>query len=292
MERCKLCPRECGADRSSGEPGFCGVGAEAVVARAAPHFWEEPCISGTRGSGAVFFSGCNLRCIYCQNRIISADGYGKKLSVSELRDVFQRLVDSGVHNINLVTPTHYANVIAEALERSVGVPVIYNCGGYESIETLRMLEGKIDIYLTDMKYSDPDIAGTLSEAPDYFARACSAVREMSRQVGGYVLDDEGIMLRGLIVRHLILPGYMDNTRGVLEWYADTFVGRHVKLSLMSQYFPPQDAEKVGAPDRALSEEEYSEAMEMCASLGITDGYFQELEAASAAFVPPFDLTGV
>ncbi len=292
MEPCRLCPRECGVLRSEGETGFCGVGAEAVVARAAPHFWEEPCISGTRGSGTVFFSGCNLRCVYCQNRAISSRSFGKTLSTAELRDVFLRLIDVGVHNINLVTPTHYAHVIADALERPLGLPVVYNCGGYESADALRMLEGKIDVYLTDMKYSDAALAARLSGAEDYFPKACEAVREMSRQVGGYVLDDDGLMLRGIIVRHLILPGYMENTRGVLEWYADSFAGRHVKLSLMGQYFPPEDAEKLGAPDRTLSPEEYAEAMELCSALGITDGYFQELEAASTAYVPPFDLTGV
>ena len=287
-----MCPRACGADRSGGELGFCASGPDAVVARAAPHFWEEPCISGSRGSGAVFFSGCSLRCVYCQNRAISSGGVGKTLSSAELRDLFLRLAESGVHNINLVTPTHFSEAIARALEKPVGVPVVYNCGGYESVETLRMLEGKIDVYLTDMKYSDAGAAAKLSGAPDYFDVARAAVREMSRQVGGYVVDDGGIMTRGLIVRHLILPGYPENTRGVLRWFADEFAGRHVKLSLMSQYFPPEDAAAKGAPDRRLSPEEYAEATELCRELGITDGYFQELDAASKAYVPPFDLTGV
>ena len=292
MAECRLCPRSCGADRSRGERGFCGVGAEAVVARAAPHFWEEPCISGSRGSGTVFFSGCSLRCVYCQNREISSCETGKTLSASELRDLFFRLVDSGVHNINLVTPTHFSLVIAEALEKPAGVPVVYNCGGYESVATLKMLDGKIDVYLTDMKYSDAETAARLSGAPDYFDVARAAVREMSRQVGGYVINEEGIMTRGLIVRHLILPGYAENTRGVLRWFADEFSGRHVKLSLMSQYFPPKDAEELGAPSRRLSPEEYAEATELCRELGITDGYFQDLDAASEGYVPPFDLTGV
>ncbi|MBR6312605.1 MAG: radical SAM protein [Oscillospiraceae bacterium] len=292
MAECRLCPRACGADRDAGEQGFCGVGGDAVVARAAPHFWEEPCISGTHGSGTVFFSGCSLRCVYCQNRAISSGAIGKTLSAAELRELFLRLAGSGVHNINLVTPTHFSAAIAEALEKPVGVPIVYNCGGYESVEMLKMLEGKIDVYLTDMKYSDAEAAARLSGAPDYFDVARAAVREMSRQVGGYVIDDEGIMTHGLIVRHLILPGYSENTRGVLRWFADEFAGRHVKLSLMSQYFPPEDAEKLGAPPRRLSPEEYAEAELLCAELGITDGYFQELDAASDAYVPPFDLTGV
>ena len=287
-----MCPRACGADRTAGELGFCASGPDAVVARAAPHYWEEPCISGSRGSGTVFFSGCSLRCVYCQNRAISSGGVGKTLSPAELRDLFLRLAASGVHNINLVTPTHYSEAIAEALEEPVGVPVVYNCGGYESVETLRMLEGKIDVYLTDMKYSDAGAAAKLSGAPDYFDVARAAVREMARQVGGYVIDDEGMMTRGLIVRHLILPGYGENTRGVLRWFADEFAGRHVRLSLMSQYFPPEDAAAIGAPDRRLTPEEYAEATELCRDLGITDGYFQELDAASGAYVPPFDLTGV
>ncbi|MBO6010278.1 MAG: radical SAM protein [Oscillospiraceae bacterium] len=287
-----MCPRACGADRSRGELGFCASGPDAVVARAAPHYWEEPCISGSRGSGTVFFSGCSLRCVYCQNRAISSGEVGKTLSPAELRDLFLRLAASGVHNINLVTPTHFSEAIARALEEPVGVPVVYNCGGYESVETLKMLEGKIDVYLTDMKYSDAGAASKLSGAPDYFDVARAAVREMARQVGGYVIDDGGMMTRGLIVRHLILPGYAENTRGVLRWFADEFAGRHVKLSLMSQYFPPEDADALGAPDRRLTPEEYAEATELCRELGITDGYFQELDAASEAYVPPFDLTGV
>ena len=287
-----MCPRACGADRSRGELGFCASGPDAVVARAAPHYWEEPCISGSRGSGTVFFSGCSLRCVYCQNRAISSGEVGKTLSPEELRDLFLRLAASGVHNIHLVTPTHFSEAIARALEEPVGVPVVYNCGGYESVETLKMLEGKIDVYLTDMKYSDAGAASKLSGAPDYFDVARAAVREMARQVGGYVIDDGGMMTRGLIVRHLILPGYAENTRGVLRWFADEFAGRHVKLSLMSQYFPPEDADALGAPDRRLTPEEYAEATELCRELGITDGYFQELDAASEAYVPPFDLTGV
>lgn len=292
MSGCTLCPRGCGADRINGETGFCGSGHMARVVRAAPHYWEEPCISGSRGSGTVFFSGCSLRCVYCQNREISLVPAGKELTVSELRDLFLRLAGSGVHNINLVTPTHFSDVIAQALEQPVGVPVVYNCGGYESAETLRMLEGKIDVYLTDMKYSDDALAGRLSSAPDYFRRAREAVREMSRQVGGYVIGDDGIMTRGLIIRHLILPGYPGNTEGVLRWFAGEFCGRHVKLSLMGQYFPPADAAETGAPARKLTEEEYDAAVALAGELGITDGYFQELGSASEEYVPPFDLTGV
>ena len=286
--KCILCPRLCGVDRSRGETGFCGAPALPVVARAARHDWEEPCISGSRGSGAVFFSGCNLGCVYCQNREISRSIRGKPLDVPALRELFARLRDSGVHNINLVTATPYADVIAEALETPPGIPVVWNCGGYERVETLRMLEGKIDVYLPDMKYADDRLAKELSAAGDYFETADAAIREMVRQTGPCRLDADGLLKRGVVVRHLVLPGFSANSKDVLEWFADTFPKGDVMLSLMAQYTPNGS----GGPNRRLREEEWREVADYLYMLGIRSGYVQELSSAEGEYVPSFDGTGV
>ena len=286
--KCMLCPRLCGVDRSRGETGFCGAPALPVVARAARHDWEEPCISGSRGSGAVFFSGCNLGCVYCQNREISRSIRGKPLDVPALRELFARLRDSGVHNINLVTATPYADVIAEALETPPGIPVVWNCGGYERVETLRMLEGKIDVYLPDMKYADDRLAKELSAAGDYFETADAAIREMVRQTGPCRLDADGLLKRGVVVRHLVLPGFSANSKDVLEWFADTFPKGDVMLSLMAQYTPNGS----GGPNRRLREEEWREVADYLYMLGIRSGYVQELSSAEGEYVPSFDGTGV
>ena len=286
--KCMLCPRLCGVDRSRGETGFCGAPALPVVARAARHDWEEPCISGSRGSGAVFFSGCNLGCVYCQNREISRSIRGKPLDVPALRELFARLRDSGVHNINLVTATPYADVIAEALETPPGIPVVWNCGGYERVETLRMLEGKIDVYLPDMKYADDRLAKELSAAGDYFETADAAIREMVRQTGPCRLDADGLLKRGVVVRHLVLPGFSANSKDVLEWFTDTFPKGDVMLSLMAQYTPNGS----GGPNRRLREEEWREVADYLYMLGIRSGYVQELSSAEGEYVPSFDGTGV
>ena len=271
-----------------GEVGWCRCPALPAVARAARHDWEEPCISGSRGSGAVFFSGCNLGCVYCQNREISREIQGKTLDAQGLREVFLRLRDTGVHNLNLVTPTPYARVIAEALEEPVGIPVVWNCGGYESVETLRMLEGKVDVWLPDMKYGENGPAAALSSAPDYVRRADAAIREMYRQAGPYELDGDGLLTRGVLVRHLVLPGYLSSSKGVLEWFADTFGRGRALLSLMAQYTP----NGLGGPDRSLTREEYDEVRDYLYMLGIRDGYLQEPQAAAGSYVPAFDGTGV
>ncbi len=291
--KCYLCPRRCGVDRTAGGRGFCGAGGLPVAARAAVHFWEEPCISGSRGSGAVFFSGCNLRCVFCQNRESSFSITGRELDAKALREVFLRLAGEGAHNINLVTPTHYIDTIAEALERPVGIPVVYNCGGYESVEALRLLEGKIDIYLPDMKYGDDVLARELSRAGDYFATAGAALVEMFRQTGPYVLDGEGLMRRGLLVRHLALPGRLDNSKAVLDWFAATFKRGEAMLSLMSQYTPPSGGAAL-PPElgRRLTEAEYGELVDYLHMLGIRDGYVQAPASSDDGYVPAFDLTGV
>ena len=283
-----LCPRRCGADRSAGETGRCRAPALPVVARAARHDWEEPCISGSRGSGAVFFSGCSLGCVYCQNLEISRSIQGKTLDATGLRALFARLRDSGVHNINLVTAAPYADVVAEALEELPGIPVVWNSSGYERVETLRMLEGKIDVWLPDMKYADSRLAEELSAAPDYFPTADAAIREMVRQAGPPVFDDGGLLRRGVLVRHLVLPGYLGNSKDVLEWFSDVFPRGEALFSLMAQYTP----NGFGGPGRRLTGEEFREVSDYMYMLGIRAGYVQELSSAEGEYVPPFDGTGL
>ena len=288
---CTLCPRRCGAERTETEGhGFCGMPAGLRVARAALHLWEEPPLSGTRGSGTVFFSGCTLRCCYCQNREISAGGFGRAITNGRLREIFEELIAQGAHNINLVTPTHFLPWLLPALAPKLPVPVVYNCGGYERVETLRALEGRVDIYLPDLKYADGDLAGALSGAPDYFPVACDAIREMFRQTGRPVYDENGVMQRGVIVRHLVLPGYPDNTRRVLDWLSETFAPGDVVVSLMSQYTPP--AGMTGRLARRVTAAEYRAAVSYMRACGITDGFVQERTSAEEAYTPAFDGTGV
>lgn len=286
---CDICPRACRAVRAAHEGGgFCGMGLLPVVARAAPHLWEEPCISGERGSGAVFFSGCNLRCVFCQNRDISAGCLGREISIERLREIFEELTAQGVHNINLVTATHFAPAVARALEPRPSVPVVWNSGGYEKPETLRLLEGKVQIYLPDLKYSDSKLAAELSGAADYPRTAQAAIREMFRQTGSYALDEDGMMTNGILIRHLVLPGFLDNTFGVLDWIADTFRPGDVMVSLMGQYTP----NGCGGPDRRLTAEEYRRAVDYMEALGILEGYTQDISSAEQEYTPPFDGTGV
>ena len=287
---CTLCPRRCGAERTETEGhGFCGMPAGLRVARAALHLWEEPPLSGTRGSGTVFFSGCTLRCCYCQNREISAGGFGRAITTGRLREIFEELIAQGAHNINLVTPTHFLPWILPALEPKLPVPVVYNCGGYESVETLRLLEGKVDVYLPDLKYADAALAARLSAAPDYFPAATAAIREMFRQTGPYVMED-GLLKRGVMIRHLVLPGQLDNTRRCIDWVAQTFSPGQVLFSLMSQYTPQPGAE--GPLGRHVTAGEDRSAVAYMKNCGITDGFTQERTAAREEYTPPFDLTGV
>lgn len=288
---CTLCPRRCGVDRTAGERGFCRQPDHIVAARAAAHYWEEPVISGSYGSGAVFFSGCTLGCRFCQNEAISHQGCGQALSSARLREVFARLIDDGVQNINLVTPTHFLPSILPALTPKLPVPVVYNCGGYESVETLRQLEGLVDIYLPDMKYSDNRLAARLSAAPDYAETAAAAIAEMYRQVGGAVIED-GVMQRGLLVRHLILPDQLDNTLGVLDWFAEAFPRKDVLFSLMSQYTPTARMACEPPFDRPISQTQYDAALSYLSLLGIERGYTQDFSAASGDYIPAFDGTGL
>ena len=214
---CSICPRKCGVLRDAAHIGFCSVGEMPVVSRAAPHYWEEPCISGERGSGAVFFAGCNLRCVFCQNHDISAGAKGKAITVDRLREIFRELEGQGVHDLNLVTGAHFLPAIRKALDPPPGIPVVWNSGGYESVLALKALEGRVQVYLPDMKYMDGALAAELSGAGDYPEVAQAAISEMFRQTGPYVLDDDGMLVRGVMIRHLVLPGQLDNTFAVLDW---------------------------------------------------------------------------
>ncbi|MDY2807884.1 MAG: radical SAM protein [Oscillospiraceae bacterium] len=288
---CTLCPRRCGVDRTRGQLGFCKMPGQIHAARAGVHYWEEPVISGSFGSGAVFFSGCTLKCAFCQNYDISQENFGKPMTSAELRAAFERLIDEGVQNINLVTPTHFLPDILPALEPKLPVPVVYNCGGYESMETLRQLEGKIDVYLPDFKYSDNALAKKLSSAPDYFETASAAILEMYRQVGKPVIEGDE-MKRGVLVRHLVLPGCVDNSLGVLDWVAEHFRSGDILFSLMSQYVPMGRAAEMPPFDRRITELEYDSVLSYMMLLGIEDGYTQDFSSAERGYTPSFDLTGL
>ena len=268
---------------------MCGMPAGLRLARAGLHFWEEPCISGTHGSGAVFFSGCCLRCSFCQNRTISAGGFGKAVSVERLREIFRELIAQGAHNLNLVTPTHFTPWILEALDPAPPVPVVWNCGGYERVETLRTLEGKVQIYLPDLKYALEGPAAALSAAPDYFPVAREAILEMYRQTGPYEMED-GLLKKGVVIRHLVLPGQLENTRRCIDWVAQTFRPGQVLFSLMAQYTPQPGA--TGPMARHVTGAEYAAAVAYMENCGITDGFTQERTSAREEYTPDFDLTGV
>ena len=290
--KCKLCPRACGADREKGELGYCGAAAALRVARAALHPFEEPPISGKRGSGTVFFAGCSLRCIYCQNQAIRPAQSGREMTVEELAALFLSLEGQGAHNINLVTPTHFADRIAAALTavRDVlRIPVVYNCGGYERVETLRMLEGLVDIYLPDFTYISPQMAGDYSAAPDYARYATAALAEMVRQTGAVCFDGEGMLRRGVMVRHLVLPGGRKDSMAVLSRIAETVAVPEIRLSLMRQYTPdfaPPDAPHVLR--RRVTSFEYDSVMDHAISLGF-EGYFQTGESVGTAYTPDFSV---
>lgn len=287
---CNLCPRRCGAERTGNYGvGFCRMPATPHIARAALHHWEEPVISGTRGSGAVFFSGCALRCVFCQNHDISAECFGEAVTTQRLREIYAELIAQGAHNINLVTASHFAPWVVESLSPALSVPVVWNCGGYESAEILSLLEGKVQVYLPDLKYANNDLAAKLSAAPDYFEVATAAIREMHRQVGDFVIED-GLLQRGVVIRHLVLPGQLDNTRRVLDWISQTFHSGQVLVSLMSQYTPQPNAE--GLLARRVTAAEYRAAAQYMENCGIVDGFLQERTAAKEEYTPPFDLTGV
>lgn len=295
MKDCVLCPRECHADREGGERGYCGMEEEVYAARAALHMWEEPCISGERGSGAVFFSGCSLRCVYCQNREIALGKRGIKLSRERLAEIFLNLQHQGAANLNLVTAGHFVPQTVAALElarsRGFRLPVVYNSGGYEKAETLRMLEGYVDVYLPDFKYAEPELAAAFSNAPDYPRRASAAIEEMLRQTGPCVFDPEGYIVKGTIVRHLILPGHTRNSVKALRFLLETF-GRDLHISILKQYTPVCKSERFPELNRTVTRREYEKVLNAALEMGLKNGYFQESGTAKESFIPDFDYEGL
>lgn len=288
---CNLCPRKCNAERTESRgTGFCGMPAGIVAAKAMLHHWEEPCLSGTRGAGCVFFTGCNLGCVYCQNGSISHNGVGKPISPGRLHRIFGELIDLGAHCVDLVTPTCYVPWILEALEQPLRVPVVWNSSGYESWETLRTLEGKVQIYLPDLKYADTVPSSELSGAPDYFEVAKAAIDEMFRQVGPYRMGEDGLLKSGVILRHMVLPGRLNNTKRVIDYVAKRFAPGEVLFSLMRQYTPQSGAS--GALARRVTGAEYRAATDYLRACGITEGFVQEKSSAKAEYTPIFDLSGL
>lgn len=288
---CTLCPRNCGVERTAESgAGVCRMGTQPKIARAALHMWEEPCISGTRGSGTVFFSGCGLRCVFCQNEAISQQGEGKIVTPARLAEIFRELEAQGAHNINLVTAAHFVPAVLEALSLyRPNIPIVYNSSGYESIETLRMLSGVVDIYLPDYKYIDPNMAAMLSGARDYPDVAFAAIAEMIRQTGAPVYDENGMMQRGTLIRHLVLPGLTGDSMKILTRIRDEFPG--IPVSLMGQYTPCGRALSMPGMDRKIKKKEYARVLAHMEAIGL-DGYRQELGSADGAFIPSFDETGV
>lgn len=293
---CSDCPRLCHAIRNDSEgSGLCRCGINPRIVRAAPHYGEEPCISGTKGSGAVFFSGCNLRCVFCQNHTISRTPSGKIMTKNEFTDMLYRLEDTGVHNINLVTPTHHIRFIADALSSaSLSIPVVWNSSGYESVEQIRLLEGLVSVYLPDLKYMDRELAGRFSRAPDYPQIATEAIREMFRQTGPVQLDQDGLLLRGVLIRHLILPGAMENSKSVIDWVSSEFSASDILFSLMSQYTPMSE-EFTGEYknlSRRVRQRENRLLINYMKDCGILNGYCQETASSTEEMIPDFDGTGV
>lgn len=292
---CTLCPRACLADRERGERGVCGMANEIMIARAAPHMWEEPPISGTHGSGTIFFSGCSLGCVFCQNNIISHRAHGKAVSPERLCEIMLELKELGVHNINLVTPTHFSDKLIPILEYirpKLNIPIVYNCGGYESVEALRALEGLIDVYLPDLKYYSPTLSEKYSAAPDYFEVASRAIAEMYRQTGKNIFDSDGIMTRGIIVRHLLLPGCRRDSIELLRRLAEILPPADIKISIMRQ-FTPEFVSKTDYPElsRRVTSFEYDSVLREADALGF-DGYFQAADSADSKYTPDFNLSGI
>ncbi len=295
MEACRLCPRECDVNRLEGKKGFCGVDAKVMVARAALHMWEEPCISGKEGSGAVFFSGCSLGCGFCQNRRISRGQSGKQITIEHLVDIFLNLQEQKANNINLVTAGQFLPQVAEALKRAkaqeLHIPVVYNSSGYEKAEMLKMLDGLVDIYLPDFKYMDPELAGKYSHAKDYPQVAKLALEEMVRQVGMPEFDSCGMMKRGVIVRHLLLPGHVKNSKNVLKYLYETYRDK-IYISMKNQYTQMPTMKDDPQLSRKVTDREYARLINYAISLGLNNGFIQEGETAKESFIPEFDGEGV
>lgn len=292
---CTLCPRNCHSNRLNGQKGYCKVTDEIMVARAALHMWEEPCISGENGSGTVFFSGCAMGCVYCQNREIAKGVVGKVITIERLSEIFLELQSKNANNINLVTPSHYVPQIIEAIivARSKGlhIPIVYNSSGYEKVETLKMLEGYVDIYLPDFKYLSQEIGKKYSNCEDYFEYASEAIKEMVRQVGEPEFKEDGIMTKGVIVRHLTLPGYLKDSKNIITYLYETYKDS-IFISIMNQYTPLSHVEKYPEINRKITENEYDELVDYAIEIGVENGFIQEGETASESFIPNFNEEGV
>lgn len=290
LKECTLCPFKCKVNRLNGQLGKCKAGDKVKLALVSIHKYEEPCISGRNGSGTIFFSNCNLNCMFCQNYEISQEGLGKEISVEELADIFIKQQERGADNINLVTPTMYVCHIIEAIkiarEKGLKLPIIYNSNGYDSVETLKLLEGYIDVYLPDFKYYNNEIAKKYSNVPNYFEKVTEAIKEMYRQVGNPEFDEDGIIKKGLIVRHLILPNYMENTKNVLKWLKEN-IDNSVYVSIMAQYFPTYKAKECEKLNRKLTKKEYKEIEKYLFLLNIENGYIQDLGEHEEEYVPNF-----
>lgn len=294
-EKCSLCPRMCGTDRAAGQKGFCGGGNLVRVARAALHYWEEPCISGESGSGTVFFSGCTMRCVFCQNKEISRGEAGKEITVDRLAEIYLELAAKGSNNINLVTPMHYAPQITAALDiarkNGLTLPIVWNTGGWERRESVAAVRDYADIWLSDFKYFDSSLGESLSKAPNYFSVAAAALDQMVKQTCKPVFDENDMMRRGVIVRHLMLPGHLDDTKNVLRFLYENY-GDSIWISIMNQYTPMCSDPRFPELSRTVSDEEYNEAIDFACELGIENAFVQEGGTVGESFIPPFDLSGV
>lgn len=291
---CTLCPRNCHVDRTSNQTGFCGMNNHIQIARASLHMWEEPCISGTNGSGTVFFTGCNLKCVFCQNHSIAIGQKGKEVSPSRLADLFLMLQDKGAHNINLVTPSHYIPGIAQALtlakSQDMTLPIVYNTSGYDSVQSLSMLDGLVDIYLPDFKYVSNILSQRYSHAKDYFQVASKSLAEMYRQVSDPIFEGD-LIKKGIIVRHLVLPGCVEDSKAVIRYLYETY-GDHIFISIMNQYTPLPHIASYPELNRKITDAEYDEVVDYAIDLGVEQGFIQEGDTASESFIPDFDFTGL
>lgn len=293
---CGLCNRKCRVDRDNGEKGFCGETSEIRCGRAALHMWEEPCISGTRGSGTVFFTGCVLKCVFCQNSVLAESKVGKPVTVSRLAEIFLELQNKGAHNINLVTPTHFVPSIRESIilskKNGLVVPIVYNTGSYESVDTIKSLEGLVDIYLPDLKYVSSELSKKYSKVPDYFETAKKAINEMVRQTGTPEFDDDGIMKKGVIVRHLLLPGCLSDSKNVIKYLYDTYRD-DIFISIMNQYTPMEGiGDKYPELNRKVRKKEYDRLVDYAIDIGVTNGFIQEGGTAKESFIPEFTEEGI
>lgn len=295
ITNCTLCPRNCHVNRDIGEKGFCGASSKVKIARASLHYFEEPCISGTKGSGAVFFSHCTLKCVFCQNYDISTCNFGQEISIERLASIFLELQAKGALNINLVTPTHYVIQIIKALDiakaNGLKIPIIYNSSGYENIDTIKMLDGYIDVYLPDMKYFNDEYAIKYSRANNYFEKASLALMEMYRQTGPVKFNDDNIITKGIIVRHLMLPGLINDSKKIIKYLHDTYQD-NIFISIMNQYTPLENVKKYPELNKKIENSEYEELIDYAINIGVVNGFIQEGGTCDASFIPKFDLEGV